>query len=167
MKSSDIDTGALARDSIVTATKPSQTRMSASQPLRAAIDIGNLEICWRIIQEGVDLDAGYPDCDGCTALLYCLHRREQKIAENIALQGASPVGKVCRHYNPNGLSVFHIAASQGYSGLLKILLELQSSQYRKLQHSAHPLHFAVQNKAAECVELIVGHAENGKTPSMP
>ena len=141
--------------------------MRASQPLRAAIELGNLEICRRIIQEGVDLDAGYPDCNGCTALLYCLHRQKPKIAEYIAIQGASPVGKVCGHCNPDGLSGFHLAASLNYSGLLKILLELQSSQYRNLKHSAHPLHSAVMNQAAECVALIIDHAENGKTPPMP
>ena len=136
--------------------------MKASQPLKTAIDLGNVEICRRIIQEGVNLDAGYPDCDGCTALLYCLYRKEPEIAEHIALQGASPVGKVCGHYNPYGDSAFHMAASLNYSGLLKILLELQSSQYRNLKHPEHPLHLAVQSEAAECVELMIAHANNKK-----
>ena len=166
MKSSDIDARALARDPAVASTKPSQTRLRASQPLRTAIELGNLDLVQHIIQEGVNLDAGYSDCDGCTALLYCLYNKRQEIAEYIALQGASPVGKVCGYHNSHGLSVFHIAAQNNYSGLLKILLDLQSSRYRKLQHSAHPLHFAVQNQAAECVELMIGNAENGKTPSM-
>ena len=138
--------------------------MKASQSLRIGIDLGNADICRRIIQEGVNLDAGYPDCDGCTALLYCLYREEPEIAEHIALQGASPVGKVCGHYNSYGASVFHLAASLNYSGLLKILLELQSSQYRSLKHPVHPLHLAVQSGAAECVELMIAHANNGKPP---
>ena len=156
---------ALAPDPTFT-TKSPQIRARASQPLRRAIDLGNIDICRRIIHQGVVLDAGYPDCDGCTALLYCLHRKKPEIAEHIAHQGASPVGKVCGHYNPRGDSVFHLAASLNYSGLLKILLELHSDEYWNLNHPAHPLHFAVQSQATDCVELMIIHAEKGKTSSM-
>ncbi|KAL8797279.1 MAG: hypothetical protein Q9195_000432 [Heterodermia aff. obscurata] len=157
-----VTTEAPARDPITTSAsaEPPKTRVGASQPLKSAIDLGNLDICRRIIQEGVDLDAGYSDCDGCTAFLYCLHRQKPKIAEHIALRGGSPLGKVCRHYNPHGYSAFHLAASRNYSGLLKILLELQPSQYRNLKHPEHPLHLAVLSQAAECVDLMLCHAEN-------
>ena len=153
----------MVRDPIITTTESPQTRAGASQSLRSAIDLGNLDICRRIIQEGVDLDAGYSDCDGCTALLYCLHRQQPQIAEHIALRGASPVGKVCRHYNFEGYSAFHLAAFLNYTGLLKILLDHQPSQYQNLKHPAHPLHAAIQSQAAECVELMISHAKNGKT----
>lgn len=154
----------MVRDPIITTTESPQTRARTSESLRNAIDLGNLDICWRIIQEGVNLDAGHPDCDGCTVLLYCLYRQQPQIAEHIALRGASPVGKVCEYYNPHGYSAFHLAASLNYSGLLKILLELQSTQYWNLKHPEHPLHLAVQSQAAECVELMISHAKNGKTP---
>ena len=156
---------ALARNPIITAQTP-HPHVGASQSLWRAIDLGKLDICRRILQEEIDLDAGYADCDGCTALLYCLHKERPEIAEYIALQGASPVGKVCRHYNPNGDSAFHMAASLNYSGLLKILLDLHSSQYRKLYHPVHPFHLAVRSQAAECVDLMIAHADKGKTPSM-
>lgn len=43
-----------------------------SEYLRVAIGTGNLQLCNRLAEEGVDLDRGFVSCAGCTPVLYAL-----------------------------------------------------------------------------------------------
>ncbi|MCJ1264939.1 hypothetical protein MMC22_004814 [Lobaria immixta] len=129
----------------------------ASEPLRVAITIGDLGMCKRIVQQGVDLDAGYRDCNGCTPLLYSLRLHQPTIAEYLALEGASPAGKICHKFNPLGHSVFHLAAWLNYSELLRILLERHPDQYLHLTDPLHPFHLAIVSQATGCVSLMLSH----------
>lgn len=142
-----------------------QTLGKASEPLRVAITMGDLGMCKRIVQQGVDLDAGYRDCNGCTPLLYSLRLFQPAIAEYLTLEGASPVGKICHDFNPLGLSVFHFAASLNYSELLRILLERHPNQYLHLTGPLHPFHLAIGSQATECVSLMLSHVGKGRSSS--
>lgn len=132
-----------------------QTPGRASEPLKVAIAVGDLGMCKRIIQQGVDLDAGYQSCYGCTPLLYSLHLGQPAIAEYLALEGAAPAGKICHDFNCSGFSVFHIAAMRNHSELLRILLERHPNQYLHLTDPIHPFHFAIVSQATECVSLMI------------
>ena len=122
-------------------------------------------MCKRIVQQGVDLDAGYRNCDGCTPLLYSLHSRQPAIAEYLALEGAAPAGKICHHLNPSGRSAFHLAATFNYLELLRILLERHFNQYLHLTDPVHPFHLAISFQATECVSLMMNYIGKGRSSS--
>jgi len=138
-------------------TGAQQTPGKASEPLKVAIAVGDLCMCKRIIQQGVDLDAGYQNCNGCTPLLYSLQLDQPAIAEYLALEGAAPGGKICPDFNPSGFSVFHLAAMRNHLELLRILLERHPNQYLHLTDSIHPFHLAIVYQATECVSLMISH----------
>ena len=142
-----------------------QTPGRASEPLRVAIELGDLNMCKRIVQQGVDLDAGYRNCNGCTPLLYSLYERQSAIAEYLALEGAAPTGKTCYEFNLSGFSVFHVAAEFNYSELLRILLERHLNQYLHLTDPIHPFHLAIYFQATECVSLMISHIGEGRSSS--
>ena len=127
--------------------------------------MGNLSLCKRIVQEGVDLERGYRDCNGCTPLLYSLLLQQPAIAEHLALEGAVPAGKCCQELNPLGYSAFHLAASRNYQEILHILLERHPHQYLRLNDPIHPLHLAIVSQATECVSSILTHAGTSESPS--
>ena len=128
-----------------------QTPGRASETLRVAIAVGDLCMCKRIVQQGVDLDAGYQDCNGCTPLLYSLQLNQTAIVEYLALEGAAPAGKICHHFNPSGLSIF--------------LLERHPNQYLHLTDPIHPFHLAIVFQAIECVSLMIRHVVKGRPSS--
>ena len=142
-----------------------QTPGRVSEPLRVAIEMGDLDMCKRIVQQGVDLDAGYRNCNGCTPLLYSLHLRRLAIAEYLALEGAAPAGKICHDFNPLGLSAFHLGAEFNYLELLRILLERHLNQYLHLTDPIHPFHLAIAFQATECVSLMISHIGTGRSSS--
>ena len=139
----------------------------ASEPLGVAIKLGDLPLCKRIVQQGVDLKAGYRDCDGCTPLLYSLRLRKPAIAEYLALEGAAPTGQACHYFNPLGLSVFHLAAKHNYLELLRILLERHLNQYLHLTDPIHPFHLAICFQATQCVFLMISYIGKGRSSSKP
>jgi len=134
-----------------------QTPRRASEPLKVAIAVGDLCMCKRVVQQGVDLDAGYQNCNGCTPLLYSLQLEQPVIAEYLALEGAAPAGKICPDFNPSGFSVFHLAAMRNHFELLRILLERHPNQYLHLTDAIHPFHLAIVYQATECASLMISH----------
>lgn len=137
----------------------------ASEPLRVAIKLGDLCMCKRIVQQGVDLDAGYQDCNGCTPLLYSLGLGQLAIAEYLALEGAAPTSKICHHINPLGHSAFHLAARFNHLELFRILLERHPNQYLHLTDPLHPFHVAIVSQAIECVSLMISQTGKGRSSS--
>lgn len=133
--------------------------------LKVAIDMGDLEFCQRLIDEETCLSTGFDECDGCRPLLYLLYQSPLdedriKMAELMALSGASIKGTTCAKLleENNGYrdyTVLHYAALFAYPGLLRNLLEKNSSSIFQLQTSIHPLHLAVFSAHLECVQLIL------------
>jgi len=46
------------------------TPSSSSQALALAIQLGDVQLCERLIEEGADLGLGMKDCLGCIPVLY-------------------------------------------------------------------------------------------------
>ena len=133
----------------------------ASEPLRVAIESGDLDLCKRVVDGGADLDVGIVSCLGCTPLLYSLHMAQPRMAEYLALQGASITGSTCESCDTRGYSVLHYAASRNYHELLRILLEKHLTALHHTVDPVHPLHLAILNNATECVRLMLFHASTG------
>ena len=131
--------------------------MGASKTLRVAIDLKDLGLCKQIVQEGVEINAGYKDCNGCTALLYSMQKDRPAIAEYLVLSQAAPTGRTCSNFKAHGMTVFHYAAFRNYSKLLKVLLERHRDVYFELAEPLHPLHFAVGERAEACVIILLDY----------
>ena len=132
-----------------------------SDALKVAIDIGDIELCVRIVESGTDLNSGIEGCPGCRPLLYSLHHGELAIAEYLVSQGASIAGSTCEAWKTRGFSAFHYAAAQGSVELLRLLLEKAPSEIHASHDPIHPIHLAVLNGNTECVELMVDHVRQG------
>lgn len=141
---------------------------STSRMLQDAIDLADIELCRRLIDEGASLSIGFDGC-GCSPLLYLLlqsplGKDKIEIAEFLVLQGASIEGVAGHRWPANWYTVFHFAAEFGYTRLLQILLDKYPSSLFELEIIIHPLHIAVLSRHYECVQLIVHHCrrEHGK-----
>ena len=129
-----------------------------------AITLGDLQLCTRLVECGTDLNSGYRVCEGCTPLLYSLHRRQPAIAEYLISQGASIVGSTCEALPTRGFTAFHYAAVDGCIELLRLLLEKSPSELYLSNDPIHPIHYAVLNNNVECVKLMLDHASHGISP---
>ena len=83
------------------------------------------------------------------------------IAEYLISQGASTAGSTCESWQTQGFTAFHYAAAWGSVELLRLLLEKAPNQLHVCRDPIHPLHIAVLNDNAECVEMILDHASEG------
>lgn len=120
--------------------------------MKVAIDLGDLELCKRLVESGADLICGFVWCMGCTHLLYSLHVGQVAIAEYLVSQGASIAGSTCEIWPTRGFTPFHYAAALGSTELLRLLLEKAPSEIYVSRDPVHPIHLAVLNDAAECVK---------------
>ena len=102
---------------------------------------------------GVNLKHGYDTCLGCTPLLYSLNMRQPAVAEYLVRNGASITGTSCELWSTRGYTVFHYAASYGYSKLLRGLIDRSTQGYLDLDGPIHPIHLTAANDA-DCVEMI-------------
>lgn len=128
--------------------------------MKVAIKLGDLELCTRLVESGTDLTSGFDQCTGCTPLLYSLHNGKQAIAEYLVSHGASIAGNSCELRPTRGFTVFHYAAVWN-ANLLGLLLEKAPSEIYAIQDPIHPIHLAVLNGNAECVELMLDHTSQG------
>lgn len=129
--------------------------------MKIAIDIGDLELCTRLVENGIDLVSGFGGCPGCTPLLYSLRKQQHAISEYLVSQGASTAGSTCEDFSSRGFTVFHYAAVLGSVELLRLLLEKAPSDLHTSHDPIHPLHLAVLEDEAECVKLMLDHASQG------
>ena len=135
----------------------------ASEALKLAIDSGDLELCIRLVEDGMDLASGFDRCLGCRPLLYSFQRGKLAITKYLLAQGASTAGSTCKSWRTRGFTVFHYAAVMGSAELLSLLLEKAPNEIYAKSNPIHSLHVAVFNGNSECVKLILDHANLGKS----
>lgn len=108
-----------------------------------AIDIGDIELCTRIVESGTDLEAGIEGCLGCTPLLYSLHKGQGSISRYLVSQGSSIKGITCAMWETRGFTALHYAAAYGDVQLLRMLLEKGPSEVFLNHDPIHPIHLAI------------------------
>lgn len=133
-----------------------------SGALKLAIDLAELELCKRAVEDGASLSVGFRECQGCTPLLYALHRSPLKqaqldIVELLVVRGASIEGTACNLCKNKGFTVLHYAATFGYLQLLQMLLNKHPMAMIELRTAVHPIHLACFWGHLGCVELMVNH----------
>ena len=133
----------------------------ASEALKVAIDMSDMELCKRLLENGADLESGFTFCLGCTPLLYSLSIGRLEIAEFLVSHGASLTGQTCRYCSSRGWTPLHYAAADGYLGLLKCLLNRGALKLIDMRSPVHPIHLAVANKRIKCVEMILDQSNHG------
>ena len=140
---------------------------SESEAIKIAIDSGDLKLCMRLSESGVNLASGFDGCMECTPLLYSLHKREIAIAEYLVSQGVSTAGHTCRAFPTAGFTAFHYAAAWNLVDLLRSLFERSPSEIYVNPHPIHPLNLAILYNSAECVKLILDHISQGRNFPVP
>ncbi|KAF6222560.1 hypothetical protein HO133_000605 [Letharia lupina] len=141
--------------------RPGKTH-GASEALKIAVDIGDLKLCTRLVENGADLRSGFKWCMGCTPLLYSLHKDQHAISEYLVSQGAPTAGSTCEFFPTRGFTAFHYAAARGSVQLLRLLLEKAPSEMYANHDPIHFLHYAVLENNTECVKLMLEHASQGE-----
>ena len=142
----------------------SRTSTDKSEALKIAIDLGDLQLCMRLVEGGTNLDAGLECCMGCTPLLYALPYGQDAIAEYLVFRGASIAGNACELRSTRGFTVFYYAAIWNPE-LLRLLFEKSSSEIYFIHDPIHPIHLAVFRVDTDCVNLILDHASKGRNMS--
>ncbi|KAL8751136.1 MAG: hypothetical protein Q9199_006624 [Rusavskia elegans] len=145
------------------ASRTSIDSFSTSRMLQDAIDLADIELCKRLIDEGASLSIGFDGC-GCSPLLYLLHQSplgkdKIEMAEFLATRDASIEGVVCQRWSHRGSTVFHYAADFAYTKLLQVLLDKHLSSFFELDTLIHPLHLAVLKGHYECAQLIIHYCQ--------
>ena len=140
----------------------SSQRQGASRALKIAIDDGNIKLCERLVQSGMDINTRYRWCMGCTPLLHSLHQNQYAISKYLVSQGAIIAGSTCEKLETRGFTAFHYAAASGEAELLRMLLEKTPSEIFLDVDPVHPIHLAVLQENADCVNLILEHISQGK-----
>lgn len=142
----------------------SRTSHDTSEALKIAIDLGDLQLCTRLVEGGTNLDTGLECCMGCTPLLYALPYGQDAIAEYLVSRGASIVGNACELRRTRGFTLFHYAAIWNLE-LLRLLFEKAPSEIYVIRDPIHPIHLAVFRGDTDCVKLILDHASQGRNMS--
>ena len=132
-----------------------------SQALKVAIDLGDMQLCTRLVQNGIDLGAAIEGCSGCTPLLYSLHKERYAISKYLVSEGAIIAGSTCKLWASEGYTAFHYAAASGEAELLRSLLEKDPCEIFLDCDPIHPIHLAVLQNKANCVKCILDHVSQG------
>ena len=135
----------------------------ASEPLRLAIDVGDYELCIRLVEEHENIISGFPSCLDCTPLLYALHLRRFDMAAYLVSKGAAVGGETCHLYPTQGFTAFHYAAAFGLTKVMELLLDRAEERPSRYCRPIHPLHLAVMNNHMECVKLLLEDSVKGKS----
>ena len=126
-----------------------------------AIDINDMELCKRLVENGADLKSGFKFCLGCTPLLYSLVKDRPEIADFLVSHGASITGQTCQKWRSRGYTPLHYAACDGNLGLLECLLNRGALELIDVGSPVHPIHLAAANGHTECVEKILDRSYHG------
>lgn len=132
-----------------------------SEALKVAIDLGDIILCTRLVQEGVDLNSGIDACKGCTALLYSLYNGQYAISKYLISEGATTAGSTCDMVKTKGYNAFHYAAAYGQTELLQLLLEKSPNEIHLDHNPVHPIHLAILQGNPDSVSLILDHISQG------
>ena len=133
----------------------------ASEALKVAIDVGDMDLCKRLIEGGTDLESGLAFCLGCTPLLYSLATDQREIAEFLVRHGASITGQACQNWSSRGYTPLHYAARDGNLGLLECLLNRGALGLIDERSPVHPIHLAAAHGHTKCVEMILDQSYHG------
>ena len=139
---------------------------SASEAIQIAIDLGDLELCMRLRESGIDVSSGFDWCMGCTPLLYSLDKGEVAIAEYLVSQGVSTADRTCRAFPTAGFTAFHYATAWNLIDLLRSLFEKSPSEIYVNLHLIHPIHLAILGNSTECAKVILDHISQGRKFSL-
>lgn len=129
--------------------------IAASQALKVAIEVGSFDLCTRLVKDGVNVNDGLGCCSNCTPLLYSLHYHRPEIAHLLVESGATYSEITCECWDTQGYDTIHYAASYGYAGLLKLLLEKVPKP--RPPWVVDPVHLAAAGGYLECLELLLDH----------
>ncbi|KAL9638177.1 MAG: hypothetical protein Q9204_001596 [Flavoplaca sp. TL-2023a] len=145
-----------ARGEMTLASESNLRRMSgrASESLRLAIEIGDYELCKRLVEEHENINYGFPSCLGCTPLLYSLQLKRFHMAEYLLSKGAAVGGETCHFYPTQGYTAFHYAAAFGLTKFMELLLGRAEERPSRYCRPIHPLHLAVFNHHVDCAKLL-------------
>ena len=142
-----------------------EKKQRASNLLKLAIELGDLEICQDLVKEGVDTRSGFSDFGGLTPVLHALGNGRYEVAECLISNGASTVEAEGDTSYYRGWTPFHSAALDGDIQTVRLLFEKAPRAILHCCQPVHPIHLAIANGHAECVELIIYHARKGTTTS--
>ena len=137
---------------------------SPNQPteaLKVAIDLGDLDLCRRIVETDPAVNLEDDLWPGLTPLLYSLHTGQTAIGEYFVSTNASTAGTAGESLTTRGYDAFHYAAGFGFPGVLRALLEKDVKTVLSDYTPVHPIHLAVANGHAMCVSLLIDAAGNG------
>lgn len=136
-----------------------------SEPLKLAIELGDLGLCQALVAGGVDLNSGFPECNGCTPVLYAFTKGRFDIAGYLISQGASIAGAACSTTSTRGYTPFHFAVGFGLVQVLRILFERAPQDIVRCCRPIHPIALAIAGDHLQCIKLIMDHAREGKIRS--
>ena len=124
------------------------------EPIRLAIELGDVKLCRALLEEAYNSDNGYFDyqCDTQFA-----SSAKKKFGEHLQVTFADREAKI------KGYKLFHYAASIGNVEILQILFEKASSEIIHCCQPVHPIHLAVAGGHGSCVDLIIDEARRGNT----
>ena len=126
-----------------------------------AVDVGDIKLCTRLVQDGADFESGIEECKGCTPFLYSLHKEQYDISKYLVAEGATTAGSTCDMWQTRGFTALHYAVASGEAELLRLLLERSPCQVFLDHDQIHPIHLAVLYDRADCVRLILEHISQG------
>lgn len=135
------------------------------EQLKLAIELEDLELCRALVAGGVDYDSGFPDCNGCTPVLYAFAKGYFDIAAYLISQGASIAGAACSATSTRGYTPFHFAVGFGLVEVLRSLFERAPQEIARCCRPVHPIALGIAGDHSECVKLIMDHARQGKMRS--
>ena len=125
-----------------------------------AIEVGELQLCKRLVKDGADLCTGYVSCAGCTPLLYALAHGKEDIATYLVSESASIDGASCLKWPSRGYTVFHHAAFHGWVDFLVLLLKKFPRRLDQIKTPVHPIHIAITKGHKDCLNIMLEHAGN-------
>lgn len=146
-----------------TTTKISKKPAHLSRQLQVAIEVADIDLCQRLVDDGADLSMGFDVCQWCTPILYALRyspRTGNRLQIIELLAGKEPSTKRVACDLPGsmrGYTTLHYAAAFGHLRLLQILLDKSPMMIFELGTSVHPFHLAILEGHYDCVEMIVAH----------
>lgn len=142
-----------------------EKRRVFSASLKLAIELGDVELCQALMEDGVSTDIGFSELGGDTPVLYAFSLGNFEIAECLITNGASIAKCSSGTSMFKGYTAFHHAASAGNVQILRILFDKSPHGIMACCQSVHPIHLAISGGHAECVELIIDHARKGMAKS--
>ncbi|KAI9750697.1 MAG: hypothetical protein M1835_001344, partial [Candelina submexicana] len=133
-------------------------------PLRCAAERGHVAIIKQLMQTEYGADPNLKDCDGRTPILCAVNRGEIEAVECL-MSYVDDVDLQC--VDEDGQSLLHGASKNGFSNVVRLLL--QSGQDPNIRDHVErtPLHLACQHGSLEVVSALLEEIPASGTASSP